>query len=443
MASYPRTPRKPSANLLDDSNDAAPMPSAALLDDTNDAAANMPPVVVPPRVEPLSPSLQGKAAEIEADRARMYGRNAPALQAAGITPGQVNPNQRNVPPAPPAPPASPASSVTPGQMRPRAVTPTPSPAQLRLRQGARAPTLARPKDPDLARIWDAAFAQPFLPTAPGDMSSNPGTRGMQEDTQNMQQNGAVVDHLQKTGGNLDQYQRDLATQNAQAQMAAAGVNADNMASVGLGPKARQPFRPSGYSTGGDKAQPKVVSPGADGAPDISQQDVIDRIDGTPKGQKRPSFSAAKKAMEAERETTQAPLRRERAAQQEVDAAKQEKDTAKKEKQVGDLNGRRDAIMDRYKPTVIDEEIPNIDPKTGRVNVLQPTIRNRRVVNPELSPQDAKELDAIERELDKAQGKAARQPRGAKGHVKDKDGKKVGWLMQDGTQVDFDGNPLPD
>jgi len=405
-----------------------------LLDDSKDAAANMPPaiprgqpmrpVVVPPRVEPLSPSLQGKAAEIEADRARMYGRNAPALQAAGITPGQVDPNRRNVPPAPPA------SSVTPGQMRPRPVTPTPSPTQLRMRQ-FRTPTTARPTDPDLARIWDAAFVEPYAPMDPNQMSSNPGTRGMQEDTQNMRQNGAVVDHLQKTGGNLDQYQRDLATQNAQAQMAAAGVNADNMASVGLGPKARQPFRPSGFSTSVD-AKPKVVSPGADGAPDISQQDVIARISGTPKGQRRPSFSEAKKAMEAEREMTQAPLRRERAAQQEKDDAKQEKDAAAKAGRLKDLEKQlNDLTTGRGGQETVVEPIDRANPALGTRSVSKP-------VNRPFSPEEEATKTAIENEIDFTSGK---RPRNAVKEVLDAQDKHAGWKMRDGSIVTLDGTPL--
>ncbi len=221
----------------------APAAAAATAPASNNYVSNSG-IIIPPRPpgnirgKPLTPE---QLADREADRIRMYQNNAAGLKAAGIVPGRMMPT---IPPS-----ANPTASTA---ARPRMMPSvpahyTPTPQQLQARRRPM-PASPRPADPDMAAVWDRV--NNVTPHGP---SGDPRTQGMNQDAHDSRNRSAVVDYLIRTGQAPWQHQSAQAVQNAQAQMLAAGVNADNMAGVGLGPKARAPLRPSGFSTGGDKA----------------------------------------------------------------------------------------------------------------------------------------------------------------------------------------------
>ena len=329
---------------------------------------------LPPMTQPLRPSMAGKADDIAADRVRMNGANPAGAQARQAMMDQ----------------GAAAANGGMGAL-PRRRPPAANGGQALLDNATRL----------VNHETDGQASQmPFsrLETARLMNSADPRTSGAMGDALQIRDNLAASEEMTQTGMDPISYRAAQNVRQAQAQMAAAGVNADSMASVGLGPNARQPLASRQFYGGVDPATRNVVGKvGVEGATDVTQADVMALMNRNrdPQGRNRLTFEQAKQQLISERGAAATPGAQDAAARR---AAQQQR--------LGELEGRRAAIADKYKPQQVDEEVPNVDAK-GNQNPLQPTIKRRSIKTPEYSAEDKAELDEIAYEIADARGQTGK------------------------------------
>jgi hypothetical protein len=340
---------------------------------------------------------------------------SPASAGAPPSPGSkaLNAPDRPVLPALPVTtaPEAPLPSLPPASLNPARSTDTTD--SVYTRPGAPLSADRRAAiDADRAKMYaNAPRPRLMLPTPPGGAgaapvapevletarlmgSDNPTVSGPMHDAMEIRDRMATSRRATTTGQSIDQVQRGDATAAALGQMKTAGVNADTLASVGLGAAASAPLVPKAQWFGGARAVSPNVNRGAPGLPPVTQDDVLatmnqskDPRTGIPKL----SYAQAKASLTAQRQAV------EMAAAASSDAV-----SRRNEAQVAELQKRADAIRDKYRPRTETTEVPNTD-STGRVNPLNPLRREGRTVNPPLSDLDKQELDRIERDMASLRG----------------------------------------